>query len=150
MAVDLRRPCTRVVLYDVSVPSFASSFRSYFGRRKRARPSSLAIFAASFLQTSVRDANFASCVLKVFGGRFAKNFNTGARSSKRSSSLVARDNMTYRSSHQSSSSFALDVFSCRPQSMMTPSRIVRPWQAVEVMARACEMGKPVRVTVQLR
>ena len=37
--------------------------------------------------------------------------------------------------------------SCRPQSMMTPSRIVLPWQAVEVMTRACEIGKPVLLTV---
>ena len=40
--------------------------------------------------------------------------------------------------------------SCLPQSMMTPSRIVLPWQAVEVIARACEIGKPVLVTVYSR
>ena len=34
----------------------------------------------------------------------------------------------------------------RPQSMTTPSCIVRPWHAVDVMMRPCEKGKPVRVT----
>ena len=34
--------------------------------------------------------------------------------------------------------------------MITPSRIVRPWQAVEVMTRACEIGKPVLVTEHTR
>ena len=112
-----------------------------------ARPNSFASFSACFLQVTIRRENFASCFLNVFGGPFAKKSRLGARRSKRSSRRVARDSMTYRSNHQSSSSFGWAPPACRPQSIITPSRIVLPWQAVDVMARACDNGKPVRVTV---
>ena len=127
-----------------------ASLSSHSGRRKAARPSSLAICSARCLQFSVRRANLANCFCNVFGGPFAKNSRSGPRSSKRSSSLVALDSITYKSSHQSSSSFGFDPPSCRPQSMMTPSRMLLPWHAVEVMARACDIGKPVLVTVYSR
>ena len=79
--------------------------KSHSWRSNAARPSSLAICSAFFRQSSVRRANLASCFRSVFGGPFAKKSRSGARKSKRSSSFVARDNITYRSSHQSSSSF---------------------------------------------
>ena len=66
-----------------------ASLSSHSGRRKAARPSSLAICSARCLQFSVRRANFANCFFNVFGGPFAKNSRFGARRSKRSSSLVA-------------------------------------------------------------
>ena len=46
--------------------------------------------------------------------------------------------------------FHASPHSSLPQSMMTPSRMVLPWQAVEVTTRACEMGKPVLVRVYSR
>ena len=62
-----------------------ASLSSHSGRRKAARPSSLAICSARCLQFSVRRANLANCFCNVFGGPFAKNSRSGPRSSKRSS-----------------------------------------------------------------
>ena len=68
--------------------------RCHSGRTKAASPSSFAIFSACCLQAFVRDANFASCVRKVFGGPLAKKLKSGARMSKRSSSRVALESIT--------------------------------------------------------
>ena len=127
--------------------SVSNSAQLHSARRKRARPSSIASRSACRLQSCVRRANLANCFASVCGGPFWKNSKDGARSNRISWRRVARDSITYKSNHQSSSSFGCAPPSCLPQSMITPSRIVLPWQAVDVTARAWEIRKPVLVTV---
>ena len=67
---------------------------SHSGRRNAARPRSVAMVSASFLQAFVRDSNFAICARKVFGGPFAKNSRSGARMSSKSSKRAAFDSIT--------------------------------------------------------
>ena len=72
----------------------------------------------------------AGVLTKLTGGPRHMNKLGGARIERRSRSRVARNNMTYRSSHQSSLSFECGLLSSMPQSMTTPPSIVRPWHVV--------------------
>ena len=93
------------------------------------------VVAAGARQNYALSANRSTWRRNQAGGPLSRNSLEGALTSKRSVRRVARDSITYSSSHQSSSLLGV-----------LPVFMVRPWHAVEVMTRPCDIGKPVRVT----
>ena len=103
------------------------------------------------------NSSAASVLILVFSSKFARAARTsagglasstclgGGRSSNISSMHVTRENITYRCNHQSASMH--DFSERRPQSIVTPVRIVCPCEAVEVRNFAWVNGKPIRLTV---
>ena len=103
---------------------FISSFGKTCQWRKRAKPNSSASSVDEMRQRAVRAANISSCRFKLAGGPLKKKSTGGARISKISSNLVARDSITYNSSHQSSSSGMSQKHSSRANNGARQSRRV--------------------------
>ena len=95
-------------------------------RKKPASPKLTASCSACTLQLRTRLSNWARRSLKFFGGPRFRKVTSGARNKIKSSSLVARETMTYRCNHQSSSSMGCAPPSRRPQSTTIPPCNVSP------------------------
>ncbi len=104
--------------------------------------------SAALRLSSIVLRNRSNAAFTLRGGPASSISRVGGRSNNTSSMEVARESITYKCSHQSSSLIpVMPAGGARAQSTVTPVRMVCPCEAVEVNNFSCVPGKPMRRTV---